>query len=209
MFNKSLEVQRKEEARIDSEYKNIRKSGMYHGEDVGYDLPETLVYQGVRYKVEPAWKLVVDSFDELIGSVELSHRQGLGYAFVSSYFGNPEVLDFRFARVQDNIDLKLRDNVKDIYLNSANIRYTYIDGIQKCNYDITSDSDLIDFVISLKYFIKNNKNTIASINFQGMDNQFVLPIIVKVCIDNGVSSISFIDKKDMNDENNLVKKYSK
>ena len=142
----------------------------------------------------------MDGYDDLMSGIELSHRQGLGFSIIKSYHGNPEKLDFRFARVQDNIEVKQKENIKDVYLNSVNIRYTFIDGSDKCNYDITINSDIIDFAISLKWFIRNNKDTIESINFQGVENRLMAMLIGKICAEGGINKISFVDEESVDIE---------
>ncbi len=195
MFNKALKNQRKEELKLLKEYKKSLKQN-YNGYDIGMIKPKIRKYNDVDYRIEPAWRLMVDDYDETIDAVELSHKQGLGFSIINSYSSNAIDLDFRFAEVQDIIDIKLNSVIQKIHLNSSNIRYAFFKGDCDIKYDITIDTDIVDFIISLKQFLDNNIYTVESINFQNA-NALTARIASKICFENNVGVVTFInDKKD-------------
>lgn len=207
MFNKALKEQEKEMKKNKAEYQVAVENRNYKGWDIGYQEPYDFEFQGVVYHIEPAWKLVVDDYDEYLCSIELSHREGLGFSRITSYKGETDTLDLRFARVQDDVDLKVTDEINTIILNSGNMRYAFIEGTRKYQYNINVNSEIIDFALSLNYFIKNNKTNISRLEFQNVKNRLFAIAIGRLCnehdIDYAISGVT--NELDLSETN--IKKF--
>ena len=193
MFDKSLKERNKKRKKVVDEYKRAMKSRLYNGWDIINEETTIIENKGASFKSEPEWMLVVDDYDN--GSIELSHREGLGYSTITLLDAKTDTLDLRFAKPEDHIELELDEKIDTVCLNSVNIRYSYIQGSAKYKFDITKNTDIVDFAASLNFFIRNNRDVIDSINFQGITNKIQLAIIESFCSKNQLENISF-DSKD-------------
>ncbi len=194
MFNKSLSEQRKGRRQVIREYKSAMKSRLYNGWDIIPDTGTIIENEGAKYTVEPASKLIIDHYDN--GSVELSHSEGLGFSIIKLWYSDTDTLDLSFARPQDHIDLELDESISTIQLNSANIRYAQVQGPAKYKFNISKNTDTIDFGISLDYFIKNNQDVIDSIYFQDLGNEMQKAVARRICSRNQLENISFNSKSN-------------
>ena len=192
MFNDATKALKKERKRVLKEYKEAIKSGLYSGWDIGNIEPSSVKYKDAVYRVKPVWTRVIDEYDEYLECAELSHRENLGLSTVTSAFCDSGILDFRFIKPQDNISLKISNKIKIIYLNSVNIRYSFFKGNMKFKFDISKNTDIIDFAISLYCFMKNNKELIDSINFQNIEDKVQKNIIKMVCNKHQFDNVSFV-----------------
>ena len=191
MFNKSLSEQKKERRKVIKEYNKSMQSHLYNGWDIINGETKIIEYNDARFKIEPEWKLVVDDYDYATGSIELSHREGLGFSTITLVDTKTDSLDLRFAKPEDNIELNLDEKIDKVYLNSVNIRYSYIRGDAKYKFDITKNTNFIDLAASLHFFIKNNHDVIDSINFQGITNEVQMAILRVLCEKNQLNKYSF------------------
>ena len=162
MFNKSMEEQKKELNKYKKELKKIVSDA-----DIG-ELDEfEQTRNGVKYHCQPAWKLVVDDYDPVIGSIELSHRETKGYSVVDSYCcpdkRTVSELDFTFAKPQDVINVKLDDNIKKVKINATNLRYTKLEGKHTVFVNVVVNTGTVDTLLGLKRFIKGNRNIIRDV----------------------------------------------
>ena len=83
------------------------------------------------------------------------------------------------------VKMILDEKIGSIKLNAANMRYAKINSQASIDYSINIDIDPIDFGISLKKFINNNKATIKDIKFSGNNNIYDL-IIERICSKEGI-----------------------
>ena len=150
--------------------------------------------------------MIVDAYGPG-GSVELSHHEYNGYDAIKDFYGETSELDFRFAKVQDEIDINLNEEIEKIKLNCQNIKYTYFKGDKEVNYDITIDCNPVETILNLKEFLKNNKKTIKSINFQKVSNPVLKKLLLTTCAKEDKFEISFENTEEKNKE--LIKKYIK
>lgn len=70
---------------------------------------------------------------------------------------------------------------KSLYLNSINTQYAYFQGQAKVNFDISKDTFILDFALSVKEFINQNKNLINNINFQNLKDRGEVFIAKYIC----------------------------
>lgn len=189
MFDKSLKERNKKRKKVVDEYKRAMKSRLYNGWDIINEEETIIEYKGARFNSEPEWILVVDDYAN--GSIELSHREGLGFSTITLSDAKTDTLDLRFAKPEDHIELELDESIDTVCLNSVNIRYSYIQGDAKYKFDITKNTDIIDLAASLNFFIKNNHDVIESINLQGITNEVQLAILRGICEKNQLNKYSF------------------
>ena len=189
MFDKSLKERNKKRKKVVDEYKRAMKSRLYNGWDIINEEETIIEYKGARFKSEPEWILVV--YDYAKGSIELSHREGLGFSTITLRDAKTDTLDLRFAKPEDHIELELDESIDTVCLNSVNIRYSYIQGDAKYKFDITKNTDIVDLAASLNFFIKNNHDVIESINLQGITNEVQLAILRGICEKNQLNKYSF------------------
>ena len=161
MFNKAKKEWKKEI----SSYKKERRSKLYNGWDIGEMGDYTIIRDGVVYYYEKPARYVIDSYDDAIGSVELSHHESLGYSIIKGYKGDTDTLDFTFARPQDEIRVKCDDGIKNIKLNASHLRYATIKCSHPLDIKVVVDTGKIDRWRGLQVFVKNNKEIIKSISF--------------------------------------------
>lgn len=180
-----------------------RKNRIYDGWDIGEAKAYTVMENDVSYYIEPAYIRVVDDYDPN-GNEELSHYEYNGYDTIMDFFGETEKLDFRFAKAQDEIDIELNEKIEKIQLNCKNIKHTYFKGNKEVDYDITIDCHPIEAVSNLKEFLRNNKKTIRSVNFQKISNPVLKNILLATCAKEDKFEISFKTKEEKNKQ--LIKK---
>ncbi len=203
MFSKAEKEIKKERRKIIKELEKYRKSRLYSGWDIGETKAYTIEEKNVSYYVEPVYTMIVDAYGPG-GSVELSHHEYNGYDAIKDFYGETSELDFRFAKVQDEIDINLNEEIEKIKLNCQNIKYTYFKGDKEVNYDITIDCNPVETILNLKEFLKNNKKTIKSINFQKVSNPVLKKLLLTTCAKEDKFEISFENTEEKNKE--LIKK---
>ena len=90
---------------------------------------------------------------------------------------------------------------------TINMRYAFIEGTRKYQYNINVNSEIIDFALSLNYFIKNNKTNISRLEFQNVKNRLFAIAIGRLCnehdIDYAISEVT--DELDLSETN--IKKF--
>ncbi len=193
----------------------IKGKRIYKGIDIGQIEKYEESYKGVIYHISPQYKFVIDDYDDVTSSIELSHLESVGYSVIDGYRFDPEnknnsqdTLDFRFTKIEDSIDIKVGEEITSIKLNSRNIRYTTIEGTKKLDFNIYFDDNIIDNVLSFRLFVYNNKKYINSINIEGLsDNMTLVSFIKRICAKNGIFEVTFIDNeetmpKKLNKKNN-------
>ena len=160
----------------------------------------------VSYYIRPEKIRIVDHYGPG-GSVELDHYEYLDYNVIDNYLGETSELDFRFAGKNDEIDIEIQDTVYKIKLNCQNIKEAYFTGNNKISYDITIDCNIIDTILNIKNFLKNNKDNIKMINFQNVSNPIIKKLIILTCMKENITIISFKNEWDNNYNHNksLVK----
>lgn len=173
----------------------IRNSSLYNGWDIRGDAHSEYVtsLNEIYYYREPAMGYVIDSYDPYIGSVELSHHEYMGYNLIeryNNYEGKPE-LDFRFAELQDVIDLKLGEEIQSIIIKSSNLKYASFSGEQPINFNIFVDTNLVETVNNLKIFISKHKAMINSINFVNIPSKATQLLYQMFCMTGGHYDITF------------------
>lgn len=165
MFNRSKREQLKELRKYRKEIKNN-----YFDNDIGIEPNHAVAVDGVVYWCEPMSRLVIDDYDSGIGSIERSHRVTCGYTMITGYYSRNydktiiSKLDFTFAAPQDVIKVNLDKNIREVKVNSTNLRYTQFQSNQAVKFDIVVDTDMIDTLIGLNSFIRANSDVIKSIN---------------------------------------------
>ena len=164
--------------------------------------PYTIIVNDMLYYIEPEYTRVVDDYGPG-GSVELDHYEYAGYDIIKRYFGESSELDFSFSKTKDKIDITLNDRIKNIKLKSKNIQQAQFKGIQKIDYEIVLNTNIIETIINLKSFIKNNKKLINSITFQNNVNP-ILKTTILTCMKEDKVLINFESKEEMN--KTLIKK---
>jgi hypothetical protein len=195
MFDKSQKDFKKEERSIKKEYLKALKLRLYNGYDIGFIAPYDIEYEDVIYNIQPEFETVIDHYGS-DGSIELSHKQFLGYSNVTGFNGMTDKLNFRFLGAHDGVNIVLSDDIHSICLNMSNLRNTFIKSNSLIDYDIVFDCGVIDAIGSLKAFLKNNFSTIGSINFDGVNNKMFQQMFLKVCSCLGQDIVSFAEKAE-------------
>ena len=172
----------------------IRNSSLYNGWDISGSAHSRYVrLNDIYYYIEPVMKYVIDDYDSYTGSVELSHHEYMGYNLIERYHndkGKPE-LDFRFAELQDVIDLKLGEEIQSVIVKSSNLRYASFSGERPIDFNIDVDTDFIETMNNIRIFIGKHKDIINSINFVNVSNKSAQLLYQMICMSGGHHDITF------------------
>lgn len=182
MFSKAARKIKVEKKKVAA----IRNSSLYNGWNISGSArsrPGYVILNRICYDIEPVMKYVIDDYDSYIGSVELSHYEYAGYNLIERYdnYEDKTELDFRFAELQDVINLKLGEEIQSIIIKSSNLRYASFSGEQPINFNIDVDTDLIETVNNLRIFISKHKDMINSINFSNVPNKSTQLLLQMIC----------------------------
>ena len=124
-----------------------------------------------------ALQYVVDDYAEYLGSVEQSYYGQLDYYEVIDFAETEsDTLDLRWMKPTDTFDLKTNEynkGIKRLLANIDNLGYSRIpsyNGFNNIELVVNSnntETGIISRVGSLSRFLRNNKDSISTVSFQG------------------------------------------
>ncbi len=209
MIDNSLKQATSNKQSAMKEIKKPKKQRLYNGcviEDINeYEI----IYKNTKYKIKPQCVFVINDY---IGSIELAQHKSLGYSIIDEYEFTDDnesrnSLDFTFAKIEDVVHISYDEGISSIKLNSRNLRYAEFTGHQRIDFDIVFDNNILDNTFSFRKFIENNIKIIKSINIQGIsENDFIAKIIKKICANNDIFIITFVDSSLSNKTVKKIKK---
>lgn len=161
MFNKS----KREWKKVLREQEKYRNDRIYGGSDIGEMGEYAVTIDGVQYHIDRPSHLVVDAYDEALGSIELSHHESDGFGIVDGYNGKTDTLDFTFIKPQDTIKINCGEEIKTVKINASNLRYAKINTDHPLRIVIVIDTDKIDTLLGEKAFVKKHRDVIKEIEY--------------------------------------------
>lgn len=127
-------------------------------------------HNGITYYLQDATKYVVDDYDEVIGSVELSHYENLGYKNIIGYEEDVDSIDLTWMSPFDSISLKVNENLKNITLSSETLNEFYCKNLNgEINFNIQLVPNLKSFS-NLRRFMPFIKKTNSNVSITSSNN---------------------------------------
>ena len=147
-------------------------------------------HKDVDYRIELAWRLVVDAYDEYLGSIEMSHLESLGHYTVKGYNGDPKVVDFSWVDKEDKILAQLKDTTEKVIINLQHLNFTYFYGshsdTRECIVNVNLKGSDFTRLSYLRSFLSDNKDSFGVINFIGVQSKVVQKYCSMMCSFYGV-----------------------